>query len=203
MTAARSAIESHRINILRAGAALLFIPIFFVTSAWEQYPIVHETLEATGALLIIAGVLGRFWSILYAGGRKNELVLQDGPYSICRHPLYLFSTIAVLGFGLFLGSFIVAFALSGFVFAVLRMTAASEERFLIGKFGQSYSDYAARTPAIIPRLSQFSTPQHVTFDTGHLRINFRDALVFLSLLPLGEAIEYLHESALLPSIPLW
>lgn len=66
----------------------------------------HQTLclsnrnDFAKFLKIVACVLIGFWSILYIGGRKNQMIMQDGPYSMCRHPLYLFSTIGVFGFGL-------------------------------------------------------------------------------------------------------
>lgn len=196
-------LQKHRINILR-GAFLLILPILlFTRSAWEGTEIIYEIFEAVGALLVISGVLGRFWSILYSGGRKNETVVQDGPYSVCRHPLYLFSTIAVTGFGVLLGSIVLTVILGGVTFAILAATARDEEKFLREKFGGRYDAYAARVPAILPKPSLFSSPQEVSFNTGHLRTNLRDALVFLCFLPLAELMEYLHEEAILPSIPIW
>ena len=198
-----TALQRHRITILR-GLFLCLLPLLlFTRTAWEHSPVIHETAEVVGALLVISGVLGRFWSILYSGGRKNTEVVQDGPYSICRHPLYLFSTMCLVGFGILIGSAVLTLVFGGVTFAVLWMTARDEEAFLRDRFGDRYVNYAARVPAIIPDLRLFSTPQDVTFNVGHLRTNLRDALVFFSLLPLAELLEYLHEATILPSVLIW
>ena len=196
-------VQKRRINILRLVFVALLPLVLFTRSAWEDMPAIHETAEALGALLVISGVLGRFWAILYSGGRKNETVVQDGPYSICRHPLYLFSTMAVLGFGVLIGSVVVTIVFTGMTFLILSMTAAAEERFLIDTFGDRYREYARRVPSILPDLSLYQSPEEVSFHVPHLRPTFRDALVFLAFLPLAELIGFLHETGILPSVMLW
>lgn len=196
-------IQRHRINILRAVFLCLLPLLLFTRSGWETHPAIHETMEAAGALLVIGGVLGRFWSILYSGGRKNATVVQDGPYSMCRHPLYLFSTMAVVGFGILIGSFVLTLAFGGLTFLILMMTARKEEAFLRDKFGPAYDDYARRVPAILPRPSLFRTAGEVTFDVAHLRRNFQDAVVFLAFIPLAEFMEFLHETGAVPAIALY
>ena len=57
--------------------------------------------------VLAAGVSLRLWSTLHIGGHKRQRVVMDGPYSICRNPLYLFSLLATLGVGL--GSCTLAF----------------------------------------------------------------------------------------------
>jgi protein-S-isoprenylcysteine O-methyltransferase Ste14 len=193
--------QAVRVNILRL-AFLLAVPLLvFTHSAWPEP--VFEVLEVLGLAFIIAAVLGRFWAILYIGGHKNQTVMQDGPYSICRHPLYLFSTLGVLGLGLMLGSIVVTLFLGAMTFAILAATARKEEAFLRGEFGPDYDTYAARVPMIVPRLSGFRTEGEVTISVPHLRQNLMDALVFLSFIPLAEALEFLNENHMLPGIALW
>lgn len=192
-----------RINILRAAFVLVFPLLLIVEPAYSDLSAFGEFIEPVGALLIIAGVLGRFWAILYIGGRKNKMVMMDGPYSICRHPLYLFSTMATFGLGLILGSVVLALLLGGITFTVLMMTAEKEEAFLISEFGEIYRGYAARTPLIIPHPALFKTPPTIDVSLSHLRVNLSDALVFLAFIPLAEGISYLQDLALLPKIPLY
>ena len=195
--------QARRIRALRLSFVLLLPVILFTRSAWADTHWVFELFETLGIFLIIAGVLGRLWSILYIGGRKNAEVMQDGPYSMCRHPLYLFSTIGVLGFGMMLGSVIMAVALAGLVFVILQRTASREEAFLRHEFGPAYAVYAARVPRIVPRLSLFHTAPEVTFGVAQLRRNFFDALVFLSLIPIAEFMEGIKDAGHLPGIPLY
>ncbi len=39
------------------------------------------------SMLFLAGAAFRFWATLYLGGRKDAVVVDTGPYSLCRHPL--------------------------------------------------------------------------------------------------------------------
>jgi protein-S-isoprenylcysteine O-methyltransferase Ste14 len=164
---------------------------------------VFELLEVAGLALVITAVLGRFWAILYIGGHKNHLVMQDGPYSICRHPLYLFSTLGVVGLGLMLGSLVLTALLGLLVLAILSATARKEEAFLRGRFGQAYDDYAARVPMILPGVALFRTPATLTVSIPHLRQNLMDALVFLSFIPMAELFEYLKDLSAVPTVPIW
>ncbi|MBA3911092.1 MAG: isoprenylcysteine carboxylmethyltransferase family protein [Rhodobacter sp.] len=193
--------QAIRVNILRA-AFLTALPLaVFTRSAWPES--VFELLEVAGTALVITAVLGRFWSILYIGGHKNQTVMQDGPYSICRHPLYLFSTLGVLGLGLMLGSLIMSAILGSITFVILSVTARKEEAFLRGEFGPAYDEYSARVPMILPRLAGFHTEGEIVISVRHLRQNLMDALVFLTFIPLAELLEFLKESQVLPTIGLW
>ena len=189
-----------RITALRASLVPAVMLLAFTRSAWADTHWLFEVFEVLGVFLVIAGVLGRFWSILYIGGRKNREVLSDGPYSMCRHPLYFFSTLGVVGFGLMLGSLVTTAILGSLVFAILSATARREEAFLRAEFGPAYEAYAARVPRILPRPSLYRSPAQVTFDVAVLRRNLRDALVFLALIPLAELMEAVHESAAIPHL---
>lgn len=190
-----------RINILRLTFLLCLPAILFTQSVWPE--LVYEALEIVGLTAVIAAVLGRFWSILYIGGHKNNTVMQEGPYSVCRHPLYLFSTLGVVGLGLMLGSFVLALALGGLTLLILSVTARKEEAILRGMFGAAYDDYAARVPMILPKPSLFQTPATIAVSVAHLRENLMDALVFLTFIPLAELVEVIKEMNLFPTIPIF
>lgn len=192
-----------RIATLRVSFLLALPLIIFTRSAWLEPGWFFDLFEVVGIMLIITGVLGRFWAILYIGGHKNHDVIRVGPYSICRHPLYLFSTIGALGFGMMLGSVVLTAVLGGLIFAVLSATAAREEAFLRAEFGAAYDKYAARVPRIWPRFSLYNSPETAVFNVSTLRRNLMDALVFLALIPLAEFVEFLHESTSLPFFVIW
>ncbi|MCE8508751.1 isoprenylcysteine carboxylmethyltransferase family protein [Ruegeria pomeroyi] len=192
-----------RINLLRLAFFAMLPLLVFSKSAWLHPEWLFDLFEVTGVFLVIAAVLGRFWSILYIGGRKNSEVMQDGPYSMCRHPLYFFSCMGAVGFGLMLGSVVLTAVLGAATFSILSATAAREEAFLRTEFGKRYDDYAARTPRILPRPSLFHTRSEITFNVETLRRNFFDALVFLSFIPLAELLEGLKEGALVPTFLIY
>lgn len=205
--AARPANQKRRIAVLRIAFALAALPLMLAVPVWDAASPAGAVLHLAGIFCIVAAVLGRFWAILYIGGRKNAEVMQHGPYSLCRHPLYLFSTIGVAGFGLLLGSLTLAAGLGVMGFAILSATAAREERFLTASFGAAYRDYAARVPRILPRIRpgsrQFSTPATMIFSVASLRGNLADAAVFLACLPVAEAIRLAHQAGMLRGFPLY
>lgn len=192
-----------RIWGLRLFFVLALPLILFTRSAWMEPEWLFDILEVSGIFLVILGVLGRFWAILYIGAEKNRTVMQDGPYSICRHPLYLFSTIGVLGLGLMLGSLVLTAFLGLAVFLILTATAAREETFLRAEFGPAYATYAARVPRIWPRVTLYQSAPTVTSSVAALRVNFADALVFLAFIPLAELMEGIKEAGLIPTFALY
>lgn len=181
--------QQMRINILRISFLLLIPIILFIRPTLPTSGVGHEFLEAIGTVMLIAGVLGRFWSILYVGGVKNAEVMQEGPYSMTRNPLYLSSTIAATGIGLMLGAVSFAVLLGGSVGLILYVTARREAQYLDDHFGAAYRDYAKRVPFFLADPRLFRTRREVTFRTDTLQRNLFDALVFLSFIPLVELID--------------
>jgi protein-S-isoprenylcysteine O-methyltransferase Ste14 len=182
-----------RISALRVGA-LVLAPLLILTHPYVAAEgLGFELMENLGVFLIIACVLGRFWAILYVGRHKNRGVVTDGPYSITRNPLYLFSTLGAFGVGLMFGKLSLALLLGGGVFALLYFTARREAEFLAAEFGPAYADYAARVPMFLPDIRLFTTAPTVEISTGALRRNLLDAFVFLSAIPLAELAETFYD----------
>lgn len=115
--------QKFRIGALRLGA-LIFVPLLLLTHPFVKVEgLAYEAMEVLGVLLIVACVLGRFWSILYVGRHKNRKVVTDGPYSMTRNPLYFFSTLGAFGVGLLFGKLTLALLLGAAVFGLLYATA--------------------------------------------------------------------------------
>lgn len=136
--------QQMRINTLRLAFLVILPVVLFVPPRVPVTSLAHEVMEALGVLMLIAGVLGRFWSILYVGGVKNAEVMQDGPYSMTRNPLYASSTLAATGIGLMMGAVSFAVLLGRMVGVILYITARREAAFLRQEFGVAYDAYAAR-----------------------------------------------------------
>lgn len=183
----------HRIDALRLSVLVLAPLLFLARPLIEVGSVGHVVLDSVGIILIFVGVMGRFWCIIHIGGRKSKSVYQDGPYSICRHPLYLFSTVATFGVGLTFGSVLIGVVLGLLVFGILYKTARHEERYLLAQFNQDYRDYARRVPRMIPRFSLWKDEPKIFLDTKALYGNFRDALVFMSFIPLSRLCIWLRE----------
>ena len=118
---------------LAALLALVFAVLLFGQSLFPPETPVHEAIEMIGIVLIFVGIAGRLWSTLYIGGRKSVSVVTDGPYSITRNPLYVFSSIAAMGVGAQMGSItaMVGFGLA--CAAAFHIVILREEKYLAGQ----------------------------------------------------------------------
>ena len=80
---------------------LALLPILALTQpVWAAGSLVRETLEWLGYLAVVACVLGRAWCSAYIAGRKNRELVEYGPYSMARNPLYGCSLLGLAGVGL-------------------------------------------------------------------------------------------------------
>ena len=151
-------------------------------------------LEIIGVLLIFVCLAGRCWAILYVGGNKNVKLATTGPYSLCRHPLYLFSMVGVVGIGFMIQSVVYTVVLTSVAFLVHLHWIKREEAYLADKFGEDYVAYRNRTPRFIPmnvRALQTEPITHV--NVGALRRCFCDTAFFVLAVPALEIVEWLHE----------
>ncbi len=92
-----------------------------------------------------------------AEGQVADTLNTTGMYSLVRHPLYLGNFFMWLGPAMLVRNvwFIVAFVL--FYWLYYERIMYAEEQYLRRKFGQTYVDWAEKTPPFIPRFSGFRT----------------------------------------------
>lgn len=171
--------------------------LFFVSSSWLSHE-THEFVESVGVGLIAVGLLGRLWSTLYIGGRKAAELVDKGPYSISRNPLYVFSSIAAAGVGAQTGSlFVAAVFLVGCAVA-FHVVILKEEAFLRQTLGADYLAYLDRVPRFFPAFGKFADEKELTILPRRLYSTFTDGLVFFLAMPFFELVEMAQESGLLP-----
>jgi protein-S-isoprenylcysteine O-methyltransferase Ste14 len=134
-------------EVARQSLAVLLILLFALTS---------NANPATAAIGLIAALLGtvvRFYASGYI--MKNKQLAQTGPYSLVRHPLYTGNILLVTGFAIANTSYW-AVPLAIFFFWFYYPPAIEyEDRKLRGIFGQSWDEWAGRTPALVPRFSNW------------------------------------------------
>ena len=151
-----------------------------------------------GYPLVIAGAMGRAYCSLYIGGRKNETVVRQGPFSVVRNPLYVFSFLAVVGIGLQSGMIFFAAALIGGFILYYPLVVEKEEQFLLHKFGEPYAAYLREVPRWIPNLKLWQEPETVESMPKFVRKTFMDAALFFLPLPCFAFIGWLQAQAILP-----
>ena len=190
--------QTARKAVLGLGI-LCSIAFLFVAGSYEvDGGFVHEGIEWLGVVLIVVCILGRTWSTLYIGGRKNAELVTYGPYSICRNPLYTFSIIGAIGVGAQFGSMTVALVCGFFAWIVFHWTALREEAAIAAAFPDDFRRYAARVPRFFPDLRLWNSPQTITVQPRAIATTFFDALIFLTAIPLMETFEYFHDAGILP-----
>lgn len=164
----------------------------------------HEAVELTGFLAMIIAIVGRAWCSLYIGGRKKAEIVDRGPYSITRNPLYVFSYLGAFGIGAQSGSATIGLGFVLAAMAVFYFTVRREEAFLEQEFGAVYVAYKARTPRFWPRFSLWRDEEQLTIRPTLFVTTIRDGLVFLLAIPVfelidaGQAANWLRVVAFLP-----
>lgn len=123
------------------------------------FPASDAVLVWLGVALTVSGVgfailarvwIGRNWSGTITIKDRHELI-QGGPYSIVRHPIYAGLLLGYLGTALAYGEIrgLIGFPLLALGFGLkLRM----EEAFMVQQFGSAYNDYRQRVKAVVPFL---------------------------------------------------
>jgi protein-S-isoprenylcysteine O-methyltransferase Ste14 len=181
---------------LAAAIALIGCLLLFAATAWTGGSVYW--IKAAGVSLICAAIIGRLWCTLYIGGRKSDMVVTSGPYSIMRNPLYFFSMVGALGAGAQSGSLAIALILGVLCVIAFQIVIRREERFLTGQFGADYQEYLARVPRFLPSVRLFRDDPILSVHPKRLYATFLDGLFFFAALPAFAGVEYLQETGAVP-----
>jgi protein-S-isoprenylcysteine O-methyltransferase Ste14 len=133
---------------------VLFMVIFPVAgfdAGRFQFSTVPSWLAIVGYLLFLVGNAGAVWvmrvnkfaepSVSIQTDRSHK-VIDNGPYSVVRHPLYAFTFFLCLGMPLALYSYW-AFVPTGLAYLILVVRTAMEDRLLYSEL-VGYKEYASR-----------------------------------------------------------
>ncbi|MDP9196198.1 MAG: lipid A phosphate methyltransferase [Pseudomonadota bacterium] len=121
---------------------------------------ISMAVSCTGLLLraFIVGCAPRNTSGRTTEQQKANSLNITGMYSMVRHPLYFANFIVFSGFVMLFQS-IEFYVISALVYsAYYTRIMMAEERFLSGRFGQAYEDWASKTPAFWPDIRKWQKP---------------------------------------------
>ena len=187
-----------RLGVVGLAPILILVAFSPIHSPLGEIP--FFLCSAMGAVLIVLGVGWRSWAMLYVGGRKSRELVQSGPYSLCRHPLYFGTLLVGLGAGVMLQSltfFLVM--LLGFPLLYLPVIK-EEERVLEQNHRREFSNFQERVPRrILPRWRTFSVGGN--YHEVHIRAQWNQtkrSVWTLAAIPILEFIQTLRSNGMLP-----
>lgn len=131
-----------------------------------------------GMMAVIVAMLGRVWCALYIAGRKNAELCQDGPYSLVRNPLYVFSFIGAVGVALATQRWAMVPAVIVLFLAYYHAVIRSEESRLEALFPQAYPAYRRAVPRLMPKISGFTSRKVLTLNPRDVTRAMREVVWF-------------------------
>lgn len=193
-----ASIQVQRRRTLGVFGGLMVIILPFFAPTWTADSLVFQLTRMTGLGLTLLAVLGRCWCMLYLGGHKGSSLISQGPYSVSRNPLYLFSLCAVTGMGALSGSLLLGPILALIVYAVFNNVIDEEQVLLHKVFGQDYQAYCQRVPRLAPRLSLWNSPSELQVSLTGLARTLRDALPYFLIWPVFALAQWLQMNGWVP-----
>lgn len=195
------AVQYRRRIILGISILLIGFLLPFVCAVWlHTNPLFYSQIEHAGIFLIFVAIAGRTWSALHIGGNKKVVLIDTGPYSIVRNPLYLFTLIGAAGIGAQTSSLAVAAVCTVVTAAVLVLVVSREEDYLRQRFGSAFEDYAARVPRFLPRFHGYRDVEQLTIQPKIVYRTFLESSCFLIAIPAVDAIELARYYGWIPDL---
>jgi len=113
--------------------------------------IARPTFSSTllGAGFVLVGMVLRMWAAGFL--EKGGQLCVDGPYRYLRHPLYLGSLVAAIGFTIMMHviwGWVIIFPLFTVLYA---LQLIDEERHLRAVYGEAHGVFARAVPMLVPR----------------------------------------------------
>lgn len=187
----------YRIGIWRAVLALVVALLFFGKPDWQGSP-VSWAMVTLGVVGVSLATVGRLWCALYISGRKSGVLVDQGPYSMCRHPLYVCNFLGMTGLGLLTESLLITAILVSMFMLLYPAVMRTEDRFLSALL-PGHAEYARQTPAFWPSPAQYrSANTWLVHVPAYLR-NIADSIWFILGGALIESVDRLHEMGYISS----
>lgn len=171
--------------------------LVFHPDPWLTGTLLGQVLALVGVVLTVIGIVGRGYCAVYIAGRKLTGLVTEGPYSLCRNPLYLFSLIGGIGIGLggqnlfVLGLMLLAFALY-YPGVMLR-----EQRLLADAHGEAFETYRRSTPFFFPRFTGYVESRRIELKPKAVRKNMVYTVYFAVAYALFALVAALHAQGVL------
>jgi protein-S-isoprenylcysteine O-methyltransferase Ste14 len=191
-------IARWRVVVSRVFGVLVLLLMLFTTHSFSQDSLIDMLSEMLGLFLLTICSIGRLWSLLYISGYKKRELITEGPYSIVRHPLYVFSLIGAIGIGLASENILVLAVLVIFYLLYYPLTILAEEKKLTEKFGQAYLDYIKRTPRFLLKPSLYRKGAQYQINADIFVKSLASGMWFVWIFIVLQFIETLQQNGFIP-----
>jgi protein-S-isoprenylcysteine O-methyltransferase Ste14 len=189
-----------RIRLTWAYSLIVVFMLLFSTHSWRPGGAFDMAIEYTGLVLLVIASWGRSWTHIYIAGRRERELVTLGPYSIVRNPLYLFSFAGAAGIGLASGNIAVLILLLVGFLVYYPFVIRAEEKHLESIHGESFRNYCASVPRIIPRTLSMEDPEKYEVHPRRVRKSSITSLWFIWAFIILQVIEKMQETGLIPII---
>lgn len=186
-------------KIVLGVALLVGLAFFAVTapSAASGTP-TREMIKWLGVVAMVICIFGRTWCTMYIGGRKEAGFVTEGPYSVTRNPLYLFSVLGGAGAAAQLGSVVAGVGCGLLAWIVFYVVVLQEERAMAARHAGPYQNYMARVPRFVPNPWLWRDVDALTLSPAKVVRTFADAMILLLAVPFAQTVDLLQAAGTLP-----
>ena len=141
---------------VRVGVILVILLLLRVKALKGHEAISGPWLQGIGLAVFLLGLALAIWARVYLGRnwgmpmsqKADPELVTTGPYRSIRHPIYSGIILAMIGTTIAVSLYwLVAVVLVGAYFVY---SAIAEERFMAGRFPDSYPEYKRSTKMLIP-----------------------------------------------------
>ena len=157
-----------RSRLIALWIAASWLPATFSKSRVIEGSWIDFGITSLAWICFAAGLTFRLWPTLYIAGRKAGRVVADGPYSICRNPLYLGTFLVYLSQALFLKSAFFGVGLLVPLLVYLWAVIPAEEQHLLEKFGEDYAQYRRAVPCLWLKWSLYQSSERLDMEVRGL-----------------------------------
>ena len=190
----------QRIAISRIFAGGLIALLIISSSYWEEAFVVKGFLFLLGSLLVGTATVGRLWCSLYISGYKINSLVTEGPYSMCRNPLYFFSFLGAVGVGLATKTFVIpTIIILGFAF-YYPIVIKEEEKELREIHKEKFLTYCKNTPSFFPKLLNFYEPENYLVKPKIFKNCLFETIWFVWFLGILELADALGKAGIIPKL---
>ncbi len=180
------------------GLAFILLFIFSSKVLETTAPYAAGVLFMLGCILVGVATVGRMWCAQYIAGYKDSVLVREGPYSVCRNPLYFFSFLGCIGVGLCTESLVLTGILLVVFMIVYPFIIRSEEAKLQRHFGSAYTAYVQEVPRFFPDFRLYHEPKTYAVSPKVFRHAAFDVLWFIWAVGILECLEGLQEAGIIP-----